>query len=85
MTDTTQKIDLDRFGPWDIKLGEYVQSQPVMVLVHNLSNDKIEKEFRIDLGNKDDKKFLGRVSFWCVNNGHSVETMSVKDWEEHFR
>ena len=84
MTDN-ETIDYDRYGPWDIKLKDYVESQPVMVLIHNLDKEFIEKEFKIDLGNREDKKFLGRVSFWAVNNGRSVETVSIKDWEDHFK
>lgn len=77
-----ETIDYDRYGPWDIKLSSYVEKQPVVMLIHNLDKEIIEKEYVIDLGNKDDKRFLGRVTFWATCNGRSVETLSVEDWEK---
>jgi hypothetical protein len=77
-----QDIDYSRYGPWDIRLKEFVKEQPVVMLVHNIDRETIEHEFKIDLGNPEDKKFLGRVSFWCVKNGRSVETMSIEDWDK---
>jgi len=80
-----ETIDYDRYGPWDTKLGEYVTSKPIMLLIHNLEKDVIEREFKLDYGKKEDRQFVGKVSFWCLNNGRSTEIMSVEDWERHFR
>jgi len=80
-----ETIDYDRYGPWDAKLGEYITSKPIMLLIHNLDKDTIEREFRLDYGKKEDRQFVGKVSFWCLNNGRSTEIMSVDDWERHFK
>ncbi len=74
-------IDYDRYGPWDERLGEYVTSKPIILLIHNLNKDVIEREFKLDYGKKEDRQFVGKVSFWCLNNGRSTEILSVADWE----
>lgn len=78
-------IDYDRYGPWDAKLTEYITSKPIMLLIHNLDKDLIEREFRLDYGKKEDRQFVGKVSFWCLNNGRSTEIMSVEDWERVYK
>jgi hypothetical protein len=75
----------DRSGPWDNKLKDYVEKQPIVAIIHNLDTDSIEREFQLDLGNKEDKKFLGRISFWAVTNNKSVETLSMENWWKHFK
>jgi len=80
-----ETIDYDRYGPWDAKLEAYVTSKPIMLLIHNLDKDTIEREFKLDYGKKEDRQFIGRVSFWSLSNGRSTEIMSVEDWERHFK
>lgn len=72
----------NRQGPWDVPLRAYVQSLAIVVTIWNLQGDCIEQEFHLDYGNNDDRKFLGRVSFWAISNGRSVETLSKADWEK---
>lgn len=72
-----------RSGPWDTKLGSYIEKQPIVALIHNLEKEIIEHEFQLDLGDSLDKKFLGKISFWAVTNGRSVETISMEDWWKH--
>lgn len=80
-----QDIDVARSGPWDNRLGEYITSKPIVLIIHNLDKDTIERDFRLDYGKKEDRQFVGKVSFWCLNNGRSTEIMSVEEWERHFR
>lgn len=82
MNDINQDTDYSRRGPWDDKLKEYVKEHFISVLIHDIETDIIEHEFKLDLGNSDDKKFLGKVTFWATSNGRSVETMSVEEWEK---
>lgn len=71
-------------GPEDIPLqGGYVKSFELMVIISNLDKDCIEREVKIDYGNAEDRRWLGRVSFWAATNGRSVETMSLKDYEKY--
>lgn len=53
---------------------------PIMVFVIDLHNDDaVVEQKELDLANPEDRKYLGKITFWAVNNGHSIETMSVKD------
>lgn len=81
----TETIDYDRYGPWDNKLTTYITSKPIVLLIHNLEKDVIEREFQLDYGKKEDRQFVGKVSFWALNNSRSTEILSVEDWEKHFR
>lgn len=65
--------------PWD-KAPTNV-SRPIMVLVHDLRLEVIEKEVKLDYGSNEDRKTLGRLTFWAITNSRSVETISVDEWE----
>lgn len=80
-----QDIDYSRRGPWDLPLRTFVKEQPIMVIIHDLEHESIDYEIKLDLGNVDDKKFLGKLTFWSVNNGRSVETMNVEEWEKMYK
>lgn len=80
-----ETIDYDRYGPWDSKLTSYITSKCIVLLIHNLDKDEIEREFHLDYGKKEDRQFVGKVSFWAITNGRSTEIMSVEDWERHFK
>lgn len=55
---------------------------PVIVFLIDLqNNDDIVAQFELDYANYADRKRLGRISFWAVSNGHSVETMAKKNAE----
>lgn len=81
MNEYNQDIDYSRRGPWDVPLRSYIKELKIVVLIHNLETEEIEKEFYLDYGSMDDRKFMGRLSFWCVTNGRSLETLSTDDWK----
>lgn len=71
-----------RQGAENVPLKEIVKSLQILVIVYDLRNDDkplIEK--RIDYGNYEDRKYLGRISHWAYSNHCSVETMAVSDAE----
>lgn len=70
----------NRQGPWDAPIREYVTSLLIVVSIFNIKNDCLEHEYHLDYGIGEDRKFLGRISFWAISNGRSVETMSKADW-----
>ncbi len=82
MTEINQDVDYSRRGPWDAPLASYNKHKPIIVLVHDLHKETIEQEFRLDYGAYDDRKFLGRLSFWAINNERSIETIAADDWEK---
>ncbi len=55
---------------------------PIYVFIIDLKNkDEIVYQTELDYANYADKKRLGRLTFWAVQNGHSVETMAKEDAE----
>jgi hypothetical protein len=55
---------------------------PVYVMIIDLMHqDEIVYQTELDYANYADRKRLGRLTFWAVQNGHSVETMNKLDAE----
>ena len=72
----------DNKKPWDIPLREIIKSLHIKVFVLDLrNNDDIIQEIDLDLGNIDDRKYLGKITAWALTNHYSVETMNRKDAE----
>ncbi len=71
------------YGPWNVQPREFVTSLKITALVYDLNNENgdIEYEFELDYGNPDDRKFLGRLSFWAISNKRSVETIGLEEWK----
>lgn len=82
-----QDIDYSRRGPWDAPIrGGFVKQHLIYAVIHDLkTEDTIDYEIKLDLGNSDDKRFLGKITFWATSNGRSVETMSVEEWERLYK
>lgn len=82
MNDVNQDINYSRRGPWDVPAKEYYDKSPfsITVIIHNLENDTIDKEFELNYGNYEDRKFLGKITNWAIKNGRSVETIAKSDW-----
>ena len=71
-----------RKGAENIPLKEINKSLPILVLIYDLKeNDRLVEEKRIDYGNYEDRKWLGRISFWAYTNHCSVETIAITDAE----
>lgn len=77
-----QDIDYSRRGPWDSPIPKFVRSKPMKVLIHDLQKETIENEFVLDYGSYEDRKFLGRLTYFALTTGRSVESMSVEEWEK---
>lgn len=59
-------------GPWSMPLREYVKSFPIVVAIYD--GEKLVHEEKIDYGNYEHRKWLGRATFWACNQGYVVET-----------
>ncbi len=71
-----------RKGAENIPLREINKNLPIMVIVYDLRNDdKIVEEKRLNYGDAEDRKWLGRISFWALTNHCSVETIAIVDAE----
>lgn len=55
---------------------------PVLVIVYSLKeDDKIVMEKRINYSDFEDRKWLGKISYWAYSNHCSVETIAIIDAE----
>lgn len=71
-----------RNGQENVPTKYIVKDLQVLVLVYDLRNDDaplVEK--RINYGDQEDRKWLGRISYWAYTNNCSVETMALSDAE----
>lgn len=70
----------DAIKPWDIAPKSVISSLPIKVFVIDLlKEDDYKYVIDLDLGNKDHRAYLGKITAWAVTNKCSVETMNVKD------
>lgn len=82
MNEINQDIDYSRRGEWDAPLPKFVKDKSITVLIHDLQKETIENEFQLNYGSFEDRKFLGRLTYWAISTGRSVETLSVDDWNK---
>lgn len=55
---------------------------PILAIVYDLRDgDKVVVEKRFNYSNFDDRKALGKLSFWAYSNHCSIETIAVVDAE----
>lgn len=55
---------------------------PVLVIVYSLQeDDKVVIQRMINYSDFDDRKWLGKISYWAYSNHCSVETMAISDAE----
>lgn len=77
-----QDVDYSRRGPWSAPIPNYVSSKKIAVLIHDIESDTIENEFELDYGSYEDRKFLGRLTYYAVTTGRSVETLDLDEWKK---
>lgn len=71
-----------RPGAEAVPLREVNKHLPTLVIVYDLRNqDAPLVEKRINYGDAEDRKWLGRISFWALTNHCSVETIAIADAE----
>lgn len=71
-----------RRGAEDIPLRTINKDMPALVIVYDLANgDNVITEKRINYGDAEDRKWLGRITFFALTNHCSVETIAIVDAE----
>lgn len=66
----------------NVPLRKVNTSMPALVVVYDLNNnDEVVVENRIDFANYEDRKWMGRMTFWALTNHCSIETMALVDAE----
>lgn len=68
-----------RKGAENVPLQNINKVMPILVLVYDLRTDELVEEKRINYGDADERKWLGRISFWAFTNHCSVETYAISD------
>jgi len=71
-----------RKGIENIPLRHPNTSKAAMVIVYDLrNNDNPIVEKKIDFADPEDRKWIGRITFWAMENHCSVETIAMVDAE----
>ena len=71
-----------RSGAENVPLREINKNLAALIIVYDLrNNDTPVVEKRINYGDAEDRKWLGRITFWALTNHCSVETIAVSDAE----
>jgi hypothetical protein len=72
----------DEFKP----LKEFNTHFPAHVFVLDLKDDRVViKHGQFDYANFDDRKWLGKLTFWALSQGYSIETVAAKDVEPEWK
>ena len=71
-----------RKGAENVPLKNINKQMPILVIIYDLRNgDRVVEEKRINYGDAEERKWLGRISFWAYENHCSVETIAIVDAE----
>lgn len=71
-----------RKGSENVPLEHINKDMQILVIVYDLrNNDAVVEEKRINYGDVEQRKWLGRISFWAFSNHCSVETIAMIDAE----
>lgn len=54
---------------------------PIIVILTDLTTNEVVQTLEMDYAKFEDRKWLGRLSFWSISNKHSVETLAKSDVE----
>ena len=68
-----------RRGAENVPLKNINKDMPILVLVYDLRTDKLVEEKRINYGDAEERRYLGRISYWAFTNHCSVETYAIAD------
>jgi hypothetical protein len=75
-----------RRGIENIPLKEVNKNLPILVIIYDLRNgDNVVTETRLNYGDYEDRKYLGRLSFWALTNHCSIETIAITDAEVEYQ
>lgn len=79
-------VELYKKGVENVPLRQVNNSCPALVIVYDLRNNNNPiVQNRVDFSNPEDRKWIGRITFWALSNHHSVETMAMVDAEAEIK
>jgi len=69
-----------------VENGPIQHNLPILAIVYSLrEQDKIVIEKRFNYSNFEDRKALGKLSFWAYSNHCSIETIAMIDAEAEIK
>ncbi len=68
-----------RKGAENLPLREINKTLPILVMIYDLATDNLVDEVRLDYGNMDDRKHLGRLTYYALTHHCTVETIAMID------
>lgn len=69
-------------GSWDVPLKSYVREFQIVLLIKDIKSGRYISEHKVNYGELEIRKWLGRVSYWAWCHGYSIETMSLEDYDK---
>lgn len=69
-------------GPESVPLRSFISSFKAIVLVRTIKDDILIRKEEIDYGDIEQRKWLGKVSYWAWQNDCYVKTLALKDYVE---
>jgi hypothetical protein len=74
-----------RKGVENLPLPKINKHMPIIVYIRDLNapeENDVVGEYKMDYANYEDRKHLGRLTFWAVTNHHLVETIALADADQ---
>lgn len=71
-------------GIEQIPIHEIVTTFPIIVFIIRLEDDDVIDQIEIDYSKLEDKRRLGKLTYWALNNGHYLELMNKKDIDKEY-
>lgn len=69
-------------GPENVPLKTVINDLQIVILIKDLKSNQIIRTEKINYGDREQRSWLGKVSYWAYNEGYSVETMSEVCYNE---
>ncbi len=69
-------------GPEDVPLRTFIKDLFIVLLIKDIKSERYIREEKVNYGDQEVRRWIGKVSYWAWSNGYQVETLSLKDYDE---
>ena len=77
MTDANENVPR---GPEDMPLKSYIKNHPLVIILKDVKSGRRIREERINYSNSEERKWLGKITYYATTKGYSVETFAEADY-----
>lgn len=67
-------------GEEDIPLRRVITNLPIVVVITDIKSNRKIREERVNFSDIEARRWLGKVTAWCVTNGYSITTCNEVDY-----